>query len=161
MKLANLESKITVAQALGRLPIYNDCLQHVIQARRGLEVHPPSAASYSCQSCSHALFGRLQSTGKAKSKAKGKGRKRKASGKGEEEFGEESSPEPMQAAAEHLLDPASNGECHRGSTPTQPLLPSDITSSNAYMLMYKKRGWQPQNAQPTPAPALPERCDAS
>lgn len=95
----------------------------------------------------------LQSAEKGK-KAKSKGRKRKASGKDEYDFEEESTPEPAWAAAEE----ASNGDSHKPSTPTPGTAPSDITSSNAYMLLYKKRDWQPQGAQPSPALTLPDRC---
>ena len=57
----------------------------------------------------------------------------------------------------HVAGPTSNGGAHSHT----PLLPSasssDITSSHAYMLLYKRRGWQaPPHHQTGPA-ALPDR----
>lgn len=97
----------------------------------------------------------FQSTEKGKNKPKGKGRKRKPSAKSEEDFEDESTPEPMPAPVNTSAAPASNGGSHRASTPAQPSPPSDITSSNAYMLLYKRRDWQLQNEQPTPVVPLP------
>ena len=99
----------------------------------------------------------MQSTEKGKYKPKGKGRKRKASAKGEDDVDGESTPEPMLAPADDCAAPSSNGhQQNRASTPPHTTPPSDITSSNAYMLLYKKRDWQPQ--QCVPAAALPDRC---
>jgi len=101
----------------------------------------------------------MQSTEKGKSKPKGKGRKRKASGKGEDDVDEESTPEPMLAPADDNAAQSSNGHLNRASKPPHSTPPPDITSSNAYMLLYKKRDWQPQ--QSVPAAALPDRCVCS
>lgn len=102
----------------------------------------------------------MQPTEKGKSKPKGKGQKRKASAKGEDEVNGESTPEPMLAPADDCAAPSSNGhQQNRASTPPPTTLPSDITSSNAYMLLYKRRNWQPQ--QCVPAAALPDRCVCS
>ncbi len=98
----------------------------------------------------------MQSTEKGKSKPKGKGRKRKASAKGEDDVDGESTPEPMLASADDCAAPSSNGHLNRPSTPPHITPPSNITSSNAYMLLYKKRDWQPK--QCVPAAALPDRC---
>lgn len=101
----------------------------------------------------------VQSTEKGKSKPKGKGRKRKASAKGEDDGNRESTPEPMLAPADDCAAPSSNGHLNRASTPPHTTPPSDISSSNAYMLLYKKRDWQPK--QCLPAAALPDRCVCS
>lgn len=96
----------------------------------------------------------LQSGDKAKSKAKGKGRKRKASAKSEEEFEAESTPEPMgQGPAD--MPPATSDAAHPNGTPQSS--PGDITSSNAYMLLYKRRAWQPQQGSPSEVMPMPER----
>lgn len=102
-----------------------------------------------------------QSGDKAKSKAKGKGRKRKASAKSEEEFEEESTPEPMgQGLAD--VPAAMCAAAHPNGTPQSS--PSDITSSNAYMLLYKRRAWQPQQGSPSEIMPMPDRyyvcCEA-
>lgn len=99
----------------------------------------------------------LQSTEKGKAKPKGKGRKRKAPGTNEAEHDEESTPEPMQTPADEAAAQDSNDNSHGASTPPHPSLGSDITSSNAYMLLYKKRGWQSPHQEAMPAPALPDR----
>ncbi|KAL3150109.1 hypothetical protein ABBQ38_013448 [Trebouxia sp. C0009 RCD-2024] len=92
-------------------------------------------------------------TEKAKGKAKGKSRKRKASGKSEEEFEDESTPEPMQG----LIDQP--GVISDTALPTSPSPQSsscDITSSNAYMLMYKRRSWQSPQGSPLAVVPIPE-----
>ena len=101
----------------------------------------------------------MQSTEKGKSKPKGKGQKRKASGKGEDDVHGESTPEPMLAPGDDSAAPSSNGHLNRASTPPLTTPPSDITSSNAYMLLYKKRDWQAEQCVPTAA--LPHRCASS
>ncbi|KAL0020878.1 hypothetical protein WJX77_005350 [Trebouxia sp. C0004] len=94
-----------------------------------------------------------KSTEKGKYKPKGKGRKRKASGKGQDDVDGESTPEPVLAPADDSAAPSNNGHLNRASTPPHTTPPSNITSSNAYMLLYKKRDWQPQ--QRVCAAALP------
>lgn len=95
-----------------------------------------------------------QSGDKVKSKGKGKGRKRKASAKSEEEFEEESTPEPMgQGQAD--VPAAMSDAAHPNGTPQSS--PSDITSSNAYMLLYKRRAWQPQHGSPSEVMPMPDR----
>ena len=99
----------------------------------------------------------LQSTERGKGKPKGKGRKRKAPGKSEDDQDEESTPEPMQTSADETAAQTSNGNFHGASTPPHPCTSSDLTSSNAYMLLYKKRGWQSPHQEAKTAFALPDR----
>ena len=98
----------------------------------------------------------LQSAEKGKSKAKGKGRKRKASAKNEEEFEEESTPEPMGHGPPDEPAATSDAALPAGHPPQSSAC--DITSSNAYMLMYKRRAWQPQQGSPPAVIPIPERC---
>ena len=96
----------------------------------------------------------LQSGDKGKSKVKGKGRKRKASAKSEEEFEEESTPEPMGQGPADV--PAAISDAALPAGPPQSS-PCDITSSNAYMLLYKRRAWQPQQGSPSQVMPMPQR----
>lgn len=90
-----------------------------------------------------------------KGKAKGKGRKRKASAKSEEEFEEESTPQPMGQGPADAPAAISNAALPNG---TPQSTPCDITSSNAYMLLYKRRAWHLQQGSPSEVLPLPERC---
>lgn len=93
--------------------------------------------------------------GKSKGKGKGKGRKRKASAKSEEEFEEESTPEPMDQGPADVVPAAISDAAIPAATPQSS--PSDITSSNAYMLLYKRRAWQPQQGSPSVVMPMPDR----
>lgn len=89
----------------------------------------------------HELFLVSQAGDAVKAKGKGKGRKRKKSGPGEAHLAEdESTPEPM-PSAEHGALSNGNAAAQVSSTMTLPTQSAnDIVSSNAYMLLYKRRG---------------------
>lgn len=97
----------------------------------------------------------LQPGDKGKAKAKGKGRKRKASAKSEEEFEEESTPEPVGQGPADVPAAVSDAALPAGTPQSSPC---DITSSNAYMLLYKRQAWQPQHSSPSQVMPMPQRC---
>lgn len=94
----------------------------------------------------------MQAGDAVKTKGKGKGRKRKKA-EAADLADDESTPEPMQT--EDYAMPSSS----KAAGVTSPLAQSasDIVSSSAYMLLYKRRGWQAPAEEANKDPHLPSR----
>ena len=98
----------------------------------------------------------MQAGDAAKAKGKSKGRKRKKSGAGAADLGDdESTPEPMQTEEDAM--PSSSKAAGVTSPLAQSHSTTDIVSSSAYMLLYKRRGWQAPAQEANKDPVLPPR----